>query len=123
MADFKPSDVALSIPPLVGVFGNAEAEHAAAVMVRGLQGTTNSFRPISFVDARYVIERDVEAKRKPFALLMPNPFFNPNIDKLIHLGFARFVEGRRVVEFTAEGVSALQAFVARTSEPEEVTHG
>lgn len=88
----KPSEVVMGVPPLAATFGKAEAEWAAACIVRACQFHGDTWQPISAPQISEAIHSDIEAKREPFASLMRNPFFSPDVWKLIELGFARWVD-------------------------------
>lgn len=113
-SDFRPSDVLLIAPPLVGTMGSSEREHAAALLVRACQVLGDAWQPISFEQIRSVMTDDVSAKHDPFASLAVNPFFRPSFEKLCRDGsFVKLTgePGALRMEFTALGLDALRRWV------------
>ena len=86
--DFKPSQVHLGHPPLTATMRHSESEHAAACLVRVCQAHGDTWAPQTWAAMRDVIREDCEAKREPLASLMRNPFFRPEVGRLIADGFA-----------------------------------
>lgn len=112
-APFKPSQVDLGIPPLVGIFGRAEIEHAISMVVHALAETDNTWRGISWSEIQAVLRADVEAKRDPFCHLLRNPFFKPDIHAAVTAGYATWEGeiGKGPVRLTASAVEALRPWV------------
>ena len=73
--DFRPSDVYLGVPPLVGTMGHAEREFAAALIVRACQVNGDAWHPIEPAELGRVIKADIAAGTEPIASLNHNPFF------------------------------------------------
>jgi len=116
MIDFKPSQVVLGVPPLVATMGCAEAEFAAALIVRACHALGNAWQPIAWKQIREVVLSDFDAKREPFASLIQNPFFRPDVHDLVERGCARWTtsddSGEGSVELTADGLEKLRRWVA-----------
>jgi len=115
---FLPSEVVLIVPPLVGTMGAAEREHAAAIIVRACAQLADVWQPLSPRDIGLVLQADELAQREPFASLVRNPFFRPNVRDLVEAGFAEFDAEERV-SLTAKGLDALLPWVRRS----EVANG
>lgn len=112
LATFRPSDVVLAVPPLVGTMGHAEAEFAAAVIVRTLAANGDTWRPVESIEISAVMRSDADAQIEPFASLVRNPFFRPDIHDTVKRGFARWVNAPGgAVELTAAGIEALRRWV------------
>lgn len=114
--DFKPSDVSLldSMPPLVDTMGRAEAEAAAALIVRTCQARGDAWQDVGPRAIGEVIRADLEAKREPFHSLNHNPFFRPDPSSLVKCGCAEWVgQPGGAVRFTAKGFEGLRRVVER----------
>lgn len=88
----KPSDVLLRAPLLHGTFGKAEAEWAAGLIVRACQLQGDEWKAVTATDIGDAIRADIAAKAEPFASLVRNPVFRPDVWQLIDLGFARWAD-------------------------------
>ena len=114
---FTPNDVFLNtVPPLTATMGKAEAEAAAAMLVRAMQVRGNAWAVVFPKQIGEVLSADLDGKVEPWASLNGNPFFRPDFDLLIAKGCARWVgdesEGRsRGIEFTPEGIEKLRRWV------------
>lgn len=86
----KPSEILLRVPPLHDVFRKAEAEAAAACIVRACQFHGDEWKPVSAKDIAEVLKSDIASKTEPFASLVTNPFFRPDVWMLIERGYARW---------------------------------
>lgn len=110
--DFRPSDVRLGIPPLVGTMGRAELEHAAALFVRTLAYHGDEWGSLSPDQMAEMIEADIEENRDPFFSLNTNPFFKPNFRALVASEFAEWEDQEaRLARFTPAGREALRKYV------------
>lgn len=101
----------LRATPLVGMFGRAESEQAAAMLVRTLQVNDRSWGPVQPKEIGTMLDAELDeakaaGKRHPW----DHPFFRPDFDGLIESGFARWVEQEgltdraRPIEFTAQAI-------------------
>lgn len=116
MPDFKPSQVRLDIPPLVGTMGIAQCEHAACMLVRACQVSQDTWAAHTPRSLFSAIEADVKAGGEPLRSLMRNPFFTPDFDVLVADGFAVFTDSDTrfsPIEFTDKGFEALIPYVMR----------
>lgn len=110
----RPEEIELLAPPLAATFGRSEAEHAAAVIIRGLAfHQLELFEPISWRQIQEAMVADVAELREPFASLVKNPFFRPDPHDLVERGFARWVEDGVVIELTPAVVVPLQRWWRR----------
>jgi len=109
---FRPSEVTLGVPPLVGTMDRAEREFAAALIVRACQVLGDVWQPIEFRELGRVIEADIAEGREPIASLNRNPFFRPNFDLLADGKYGRWVGFPRsrssAIELTEVGLEALR---------------
>ena len=115
MSDFKPSQVLLIVPPLVGTMKKAEVESAAAVIVRACQVRGDTWQRIEFDDLVAVVKDDVENKREPLSSLMHNPFFRPSFAALSDGSYGRWVDtgkDKHALELTAAGIAAIAKWVS-----------
>lgn len=112
-APFKPSEVFLTVPPLVGTMLHSECEHAAALLVRGCQALGDSWQALTWEQVSRIIKADVDAKTEPVASLARNPFFNPDFGRLVQCGFATRTgaEPGSPIELTETGIAALKRWV------------
>lgn len=108
--DFKPSDVYLGVPPLVGTMGHAEREFAAALIVRACQVEGDAWHPIGPAELGRVIKADIAAGTEPIASLNQNPFFKPNFYELADGEHGRWVgePGKSPLELTAHGIEMIR---------------
>jgi hypothetical protein len=81
MSDFRPSDVALAVPPLIATMEKSEREFAAALIVRACHVEGDTWQPIALEKLGRVIESDLAEKRDPVASLARNPFFRPRASR------------------------------------------
>lgn len=88
----KPSDVLLRFPLLHGTFGKVEAEWAAGLIVRACQLQGDEWKAVTAADIGDALRADIAAETEPFASLMRNPLFQPDVWRLINLGFARWAD-------------------------------
>lgn len=111
MIDFLPSQVHLGAPPLTGTMGKSESEHAAACLVRVCQARGDTWAAHAWATVAKVITEDIEASLEPFASLMRNPFFRPEIGRLVRDEFATIADG--ALAFTPKGFEALRPWVRK----------
>lgn len=112
MATFKPSQVAVVGVPFVATFGNSETEWAAAIIVRACEFHGDRWQALKWSQIQEALRADVTNKREPFVKLLENPFFRPDVHKLIAGGFARWTNGvNSTVEFTDAGLERLTKWV------------
>ena len=108
----KPSDVVLAVPPLTGTFEKSEAECAAALIIRALAATGDTWRPIMWEEITAVLRADMEAKTEPIYALFRNPFCRHDVYLLIDKGFvtAPVVDDKTAgpFEFTPGALDRLQ---------------
>jgi hypothetical protein len=115
---FKPTDVYLGIPPLVGTLGRAEAEYSAALYVRVCQQRGNAWAPVTWSDVKKAMQCDLDGAvppfggRSPAGGLLRNPIFCAAIrpEAAIKLGFARWA-GEDAFELTEVGFERLRRWV------------
>lgn len=103
----KPLDVVLLTPPLVGTMERSEVEQAAALLVRTLQATTNTWRGLQPKEIGEVIAGDLHADCEPVTSWNRNPFIRPDFPALVELGFAKYSEDNAMA-FTEKGLQALE---------------
>lgn len=110
---FLPSQVALTVPPLVGTMEAAEREFAACLIVRACQVLGDAWRPIAPRELGEVIRADLEQSREPLASLNRNPFFKPDFWKLADGTYGRWMgtPGKSAIELTDKGIAALARWV------------
>lgn len=112
----KPSEVALGVVPLIATFGKAEIEYAAAILVRACHALGDEWRAVTWSEIEAVLKSDRTEGREPFASLILNPFFRPDVRALVDKGFARWTGGPGgPIEFTPVGLVAL--FRCRRTRP------
>jgi hypothetical protein len=123
VVEFKPSDVRIDAIPFVNTFRRAEAEAAAAVLVRACVVHGDEWAYRTGPELAAVLKADVEAKLEPFAALARNPFFRPSLHALVSGGFAEWVDGLdpEPIRFTAVGLEQLRRFVRKAES--EVSNG
>jgi len=115
MTDLKPSQVDLSVPHFVGCCQHAEAECALGLYVRACQVRGDTWQPLVPRDMGEVLKADVAAGRRPFSMLVHNPFWRPDFHDLVDRGFARWIgeNADATVELTDKGFAAIDKHVAR----------
>jgi hypothetical protein len=122
--DFKPSQVRIGYPPLVGTMGHAEAEFAAALVVRTLAVKGDVWRPVVWSEIQEVVKADMDGTVDPVTMvrkpvepigsLARNPFFMPDIHDTVKRGFARWTgEPNGPVELTEAGIKVLSKWVTK----------
>jgi hypothetical protein len=112
MTTYKPSQVVLYAPPLVGTMHKAESEFGAAMIVRALAKRGDEWRPIPSAEVFEVAREDDKSDDPIWSKLYKNPFFKPDVHKLIADGYARWVEVEtQTVEFTEKGFEAMRKWV------------
>lgn len=107
---FRPSQVALSVPPLTGTMGRSEREHAATLLLRALVREGDTWQALAPPQIGLAIRADLEERVEPISALSRNPFFRPDIPDLVAAGFAEFDRERRI-SFTDKGLEALSRWV------------
>jgi len=106
---FRPSDVVLGTPPLVDTMGRAEAELAAALIVRACQVRGDAWQAVSPDAIVKVIQEDVAAGREPVTSMNRNPFWRPDAHDLVKRGGAEWVGAEGVVlRLTPKGLASLK---------------
>lgn len=88
----KPSEIHLSVPPLHGTLGKAELEAAAACIVRACQFHGDEWKPIDAPMIGVALRSDVATLKEPFASLVSNPFWRPDVWLLVERRFARWTD-------------------------------
>lgn len=112
MSDYKPSEVELVVPPLCGTMDKAEAEFAAALIVRTCQQRGDVWQAVTWKDCAEAWKADVAAKRSPFFELSSNPFFRPDVWELVERGFGRWVDKEGgAAELTPKGLEVMRSWV------------
>lgn len=104
-----PRDIQIGVPPLVGKFGKSEAEHAAALIILVCKAE-NAWRPV-FPREIGVMMRDTPLHME-LGRLFSNPFFRPDVHRLVADGWARWVGDSgdgdgRAVELTPAAIEKL----------------
>lgn len=105
---FRPSSVR-SPSPIgfgLGLFGKAEAEHWAWLMIFALARTGDRWRPISTKEVADVARAEVQSNGRLRDALR-NPFFRPNARELIDRGWAEERDGK--IAFTMGALVRLAA--------------
>lgn len=111
---FRPSQVSLGgcFPPLVDTMGHAEAEAAAALLVRACQVQDDAWQDVDGEAIGRVIAEDLKNGTRPLCSMVTNPFVKPSMRDLVERGFAEWVSGRAAtVRFTRQGLDALRKWV------------
>lgn len=114
----KPSDVRMfrGLLPLVGTFGRAELEFAAALLVRTCVRNGDEFGAHPPRSIGVTMKADVDEALEPWVSFARNPFVpRPDFRGLAEAGFAEFlgdVDQGAPVQFTAKGLDVLRATVA-----------
>lgn len=100
---FKPSEVFLTVPPLMATMKRAETEFAAALIVFACTWRGDAWQPIRFIDVREALKealvqadlREALASSEPLSArvqwardVVKNSFLRPDVHALIELGFA-----------------------------------
>lgn len=103
----KPSDIILSMPPLSGVFGKAEGECAAAMLVWYMKIHGDEWQPVTPSALGYALR---VAVGEPVISWATNPFFRPNIVYLSSKGFITKLDGShdQPLAFTELGIQRLK---------------
>lgn len=128
---FKPSEVLLIVPPLVGTMKRAEVEYAAALIVFACAWKGDTWQPIRFREVQAASREALEAKdptpHQQWARdILAVPFFRPDVHSLIALGFAEKLpnklpgEGEQpmVVQLTPAAFEAIaKRWVPRRAQP------
>ena len=109
-ADFKPSDVILGHPPLIGTMGRSEVEVAAAIVIRclALEGDTWTMSEEAMVAA-------FEENDAYLSSLQRNPFLQPDFFAAEKAGYIAKVDDR--VTVTEKGRKAVRTFVRAPAPP------
>ncbi len=118
MTDYKPSDVFLGAPPLVGTMEHSEVEHAAALLVRTCARHGDAWRDVPAKLVGQTIQADINEAIEPLFGMKDNPFFRPDYSKLIECGYAEWAgEEKGPIRFTDKGFEAMRRWVRpRSSE-------
>jgi len=113
--DFKPSDVMFTtIPPLMDTMKNVESEGFAALMVETCKEMGDKWKSLEPRDIGTTIRKLLDAKQEPWHSLNTNPFFRPDIHRMIKGGFAEWAaEEGGPVQFTNKGYEALRKYVRK----------
>ncbi|MFK5283266.1 hypothetical protein ACI3PL_27210, partial [Lacticaseibacillus paracasei] len=82
-------------------------EAAASLIVRACHALSDEWQAVTAKQIGGVLRADLAATREPFASLLRNPFFRPDIHAAIDAGF---VEGDPAgeVKLTEKGMEALR---------------
>ncbi len=111
-AQYKPSEIVLGVPPLVGTMGRAVAEHAAALMVRACVRNGDRWQEMTPPMVGEAMKADADEKIEPTCSLVENPFFRPNMHALVDAGYAEWVdEERGPLRFTDKAIEAMRRWV------------
>lgn len=94
--------------PLLGLFGTAEIEQAAAVLVRACAHHGDTWQPITMQQVKNLLEHDVEHGVEPLASLINNPFFCPDFSALVWEGWARRSADQSAMELTHPALQKLR---------------
>lgn len=79
MADFRPSDVVLSVFPLGDTLGRFELECAAALVIWTLRRNGNGWRRVWHDEVEACLRADVLSGVEPVLSWCRNPFFRPDL--------------------------------------------
>lgn len=110
--DYKPSDVRLIPPNLLGdTMRKAEAEWAAGILVLVCQKRGDVWQPVNDDHVVDVLREELE-KGSEIGRLVRSPVFNPDAGELVSRGFGRRLDDR-TVELTEAGFEAIRKWVAR----------
>lgn len=105
----RPLNVVLLTPPLVGTMGRSEIEVAAALLVRTLQVTGNTWRGVTPKEVGDVLAGDLHAECEPVTSWNRNPFIMPDFPGLLQEGFTKYSDPEsNAMEFTAMGLKAIE---------------
>lgn len=111
---FKPSQVELIVPPLVDTMHHAQTEFAAAMIVRALQRRGDTWRPITTAEVFEVAREDDKGEDPTWSKLYKNPFFRPDVHKLVANGYATWLEPTmETIEITDKGREVMQRWVRK----------
>lgn len=105
-----PGSIVLAAFPLVDTMRKAEAEIAAAMVVRTLHRRGNVWREVMLKEVGSVIGEEIDAGLPPFAELSRNPFVRPDFHELVDRGYAVIngEEGDATITFTDAGIAAMR---------------
>lgn len=107
---------ALAMPPFVGTLGDAEAEHAAAVLIVILAENGDTWGPIKR-------EQFYAARNSPtLAAQARNPFFRPHIGHLVDAGYAQYTDrDHHALVFTSKFFDTMSTFFTSMDTKEQRT--
>lgn len=114
MEDFKPSQIYLGVPPLVGTMEKSEREYAAACLVMAMATNGDTWRPIGPQEMGPAPQAAIDSGVEPWPSLNRNPFFRPDFDKLADGEYARTLvpgDRRSAIEFTPKGIEAMRKWL------------
>jgi hypothetical protein len=86
---FKPSQVAITVPPLTGTMDKVEIEVAAALMVSTCAVLEDRWQALSWAQIQGVMSAHRDNAIEPWASMLRNPFIRPDFPKLLAAGYAR----------------------------------
>lgn len=114
MIDFKPSQVELVVPPLVGTMGSAEIEQAASLIVRTCQVLGDRWQAVTFAQIANAMGIEL-VNRTQYSALLSNPYFRPNVWRAVDGGFVRWTAepGKGPAELTRDGLEKIRRWVRR----------
>ena len=107
----KPSHIHLVAPhPLEATFGATEVEQAVALVVRANQALGDAWQALAWSDIAEVLRQDVESGQAPFASLVHQPIFRPDLTAAVNAGYAQWAPGEPGrVELTQKAIALLEA--------------
>lgn len=110
---FRPSQVRLTIPPLVDTMGRSERENAAALMVRACAANGDTWGEVRPQEVGALIKADLDENGR-WARFHQNPFVRFDVWDLVKHGYARWTaEDGGPSEFTVRGIEAMRKWVTR----------
>jgi DNA-binding PadR family transcriptional regulator len=111
-ATFRPSDVVLQAMPLIGTFGHAEAEAAAALIVLACVDAGDEWKPLTLAELQATFERHYN--ERPW---MRVPFLRPDLNALAREGYALMSTndaGKKCIALSQLGLEQLARWVRTT---------
>lgn len=112
MSDFKPSQVLIGVPPLVGTLGRSELEQAAAMIILTCQRLGDAWQAVSLEAVQETLCK--LGSRPSLQRFLSNPSFRPDFEALTEAGFAEWRLAHSVVAGRGDGTLFLSSVIALT---------